>query len=295
MKKYETPEISNKNCDHTTCKSERLLDKEYENCILPNIFDSEVNYQEGTVRNIDSLSFFERFLLSALLRGSDHNNYEVYTYDNVKWHLSPNSFFIKDIVEFLINRKLIEVSIDESKNTNVIDKFLDQFEFRFVMENELYGRDLYLELISSDLKNTPLADIQTLWQFLSIEECIGVIECHCKMEGFVWTPTDTDRKVIKEILMDYSVSQFYNVFHELLEKKKTKFKGEDVSRQWFFMDLVEDLSSYFTVVKHIDFKVVNEMKFYGVISDFTNSCYDLVLGFGKEAFILSPYSHRLIE
>lgn len=295
MKKYETPEHSNKNCDHTTCTSERLIDKEYENCRLPNILDFEINYPEGAVRNIDSLNFFERFLLNALLRGSDHQNYEVYTYDNVKWHLSPNSFCIKDIVEFLINRKLIEVCIDKIRIINVDDKFLDQFEFRFVMESEFNGRDLYLELNSSDFKKSPLDDMQTLWQFLSIEECIGLIECHCEMEGVVWTPTDTDRKVIKEILMDYSVSQFYNVFHELLEKKNSKFKGEDVSRLWFYADLVEDLSSYFTVVRHTDFNVVNEMEFYGIISDFTNFCYDHVLGLGKEAFILSPYSYCLSE
>ncbi|MCY1636389.1 hypothetical protein [Marinifilum sp. D737] len=293
MKKYETPENSNKNCDHTTCKSDRLIDKEYENCRLPNIFDSEIDYPEGTVRNVDSLSFFERFLLYALLKASDHQDYEVYTYDNVKWHLSPNSFYIKDIVEFLINRELIEICNDNLKITNVEDKLLDQFEFRFVMDIELNGRELYMDLISFDFKNARIDDIKTLWQYLSIEECIGVIECHCKMESVVWTPADSDRKVIKEILMDYSVSQFYNVFHELLEKKKMKFKGEDVSRLWFFEDLVEDLASYFTVVRHTDFNVVNEMEFYGIISDFTNSCYDHVLGLGKEAFILSPYSHSL--
>ncbi|MBL4560073.1 MAG: hypothetical protein JKX79_03705 [Labilibaculum sp.] len=177
-------------------------------------------------RQLNSFSNEELICLSAFVRAADtESSFSDISFHHSSFKLSPNKYFDQEIINFLIDASLVcMVSIPEYYNETIesesdldnIDLFICHYTLN-VTDDRLDGIGIWNSLYYPQCRKLSEEQLRELWVKIASHECLEYVICMVEDIGINYWYTDKHLQHIREILKNFSVSQFYCMFFSCLK------------------------------------------------------------------------------
>ncbi|MBI9056996.1 MAG: hypothetical protein JEZ01_04415 [Labilibaculum sp.] len=244
-------------------------------------------------RDFKSLTLREKLFVSSLLCVSDVQDDNLYKLSLDFWKLAPNEFYQKRILRYMVEEGIVEFTIDKSLDilikANSLEKIPVNFlQYKFVLKGDIDTKDLKnpnYELVSE-------LEINSMWLEIAIEECLDFAIYRFKQENIIWSPAENDKLRIREILENFSISQFCYVLNKLFKNHFTEYeKGRLPFLKWldgFFFGI----SRYFIASNRDGWEIRNRMPADITPSVLSVYFYRKVLNMTDEAYLIPPGKYK---
>lgn len=168
----------------------------------------------------------ELIYLSAFVRAADtESSFSNISFHNSSFKLSPNKYFDKEIIDILIDASLIYMvsmpeyyneSIESESDLENIDLFICHYTLN-INDDKLDEIGIWNALYYPQNRIIAEELHREIWIKIASHECLEYVICMVEDIGIKYWYTDKHLQHIKEILKNFSVSQFYCMFFSCLK------------------------------------------------------------------------------
>jgi hypothetical protein len=212
-------------CTCINCKEERRLNKQKEADRVKTLIETKYG-KNGATSSINEIPIIDRLYLAAFIRSASINkstNYLCLDYCSLK--LSPNKYFDKEIVEYLLSKSYIRIAtlpeilfpkLKTVEDLDLIDVLTVKCEL-IAVDPDLSDEELYNRLYYPELNKLDKEELRDTWMKIAKAECFEYIIHKIEAIGIRYKHSDKHLKHIEAILENYSVSQFYCMYFSKLK------------------------------------------------------------------------------
>ncbi|PKQ62529.1 hypothetical protein BZG02_12460 [Labilibaculum filiforme] len=210
-------------CDN--CKESERLEQEQRTQKVQKLIKSRFNPPEAKRQLVD-VNNEELIYLSAFIRASDtESSFSDISFHNSSFKLSPNKYFDQEIINFLIDASLIfMVSIPEYYNETIesesdldnIDLFVSHYALN-ITDDRFDEIGIWNSLYYPQCRKISEEQLRNVWKKIASHECLEYVICMVEDIGINYWYTDKHLQHIREIVKNFSVSQFYCMFFSCLK------------------------------------------------------------------------------
>jgi len=177
-------------------------------------------------RPLTAVNKEELIYLSAFVRAADsESSFLNISFHNSSFKLSPNKYFDQEIINLLIDASLVYmVSMPEYYSENIesesdlenIDLFMCEYTLNIV-DDRLDGKGIWHSLYYPQCGKISEEQLREVWMKIASHECLEYVICMVEDIGIKYWYTDKHLQHIREIVKNFSVSQFYCMFFSCLK------------------------------------------------------------------------------
>lgn len=244
-------------CNCSKCRQQeeeerRRRQQQEEN--LKDIQRAKIKYVYGTrvnsPLNIDQLDFVDRVYLGAVMRGflAEDLSYIEPINPNI---LAPTEKMAVEIVETLINKKILVVSCNSDINAFCQNEDFPYSYYIFKVkynlnieisdnEDDFISKIMYPEV----LKEEDREEAYKLWKKIAIEECIEYLLYEMGKVRFDFSPGEKTNTTFEELLKYFSVSQVYNIIRKKISDAARLYQEGNMSRKHAANTVISGCLSY---------------------------------------------------
>ncbi|MRT91906.1 MbcA/ParS/Xre antitoxin family protein [Ancylomarina sp. 16SWW S1-10-2] len=213
-------------CCCSSCELERqnqqriIIEKSVE--ILNNHYNVDTNKQTVVVQD---LPLYDKLYLSAFLRYANEDDSKTLDCRKLNQKLSPTKSFDHEIISSLLKKSYIRIcgiDVPKSQSQNE-EQFAESTELNklcYQLNLQIDGQtddEIYNQLFYPNLSNAEEVELRDLWKRIATEECVEYVKFNFKRLRLKWDILDIHKKHIDNILMNFSVGQFFLFFHNSLK------------------------------------------------------------------------------
>jgi len=213
------------NCKCDNCKEAKSLEQEKRTQKVYGLIKSRFGPADNK-RQLAGISNEELLYLSAFVRAADsESSFSNISFHNSSFKLSPNKYFDKEIISLLVDASLIFMvsipeyyteSIESESDLDNIDLYICHYTLN-ITDDELDDIDVWNALYYPQCKAITEEQFREVWLKIASQECLEFVICMVEDIGIKYWYTDKHLQHIREILKNFSVSQFYCMFFSCLK------------------------------------------------------------------------------
>jgi len=213
-------------CKCDNCKEAERIEQEQRTQKVYGLIKNRFGPSDEIKRKLSDISTEELIYLSAFIRAADTDS----SFSNISFHsssfkLSPNKYFDQEIINLLIDASLIYMvsipeyyteSVESELDLDNIDLFICHYTLN-VTDNMLDETDIWNALYYPQKRINSEELNREIWMKIVSHECLEYVICMVEDIGINYWYTDKHLQHTREILKNFSVSQFYCMFFSCLK------------------------------------------------------------------------------
>jgi len=222
------PECGHKNswtCKCDNCKEAECKEQEQRTQKVFGLLKSRFG-PASAKRQLNSINNEELIYLSAFIRAADtESSFSDISFHHSSFKLSPNKYFDQEIINLLIDASLVcMVSIPEYYNETIesesdldnMDLFICHYTLN-VTDDRLDETEIWHSLYYPQCGKISEELLREVWKKIASHECLEFVICMVEDIGINYWYTDKHLQHLREIVKNFSVSQFYCMFFSSLK------------------------------------------------------------------------------